>query len=186
MEYIDFYKQQKDLHTKIYNEIIKLMKECNVTRIDFTDELDDIDCPYIIVSPDGAQSTEEVRVDSVRLHNGFLEVIDQNGYDDSCFYDVNTGSDVILCTIYDLYEQMYSYLRHCMSDTYVCLLEFSTATVRIIRLTKKEAKEAASCDDFKSYLITLEDKYSFDLSDCLYMVSDGLDIVTNNFNKSDI
>lgn len=183
MEYIDFYQQQRDLHTKIYNEMIKLMEEYNVTRIDFTDELDDIDCPYIIVSPDGAQSTEEVRVDSVRLHDGFLEVIDQNGYDDSCFYDVNAGSDVILCTIYDLYEQMYSYLRHCMSDTYVCLLEFSTVTLRIIRLTKKEA---ASCDDFESYLITLEDKYSFDLSNCQYMVSDGLDIVTNNFNKSDI
>ena len=186
MKYIDFFKQQRDLHIKIYNEIINLMEECNVTRIDFTDELDDIDRPYIIVSHDGAQSTEEVRIDSVRVNVGFLEVIDQNGYDDSCFYGVGAGSDVILGTIQDLYDQVHSYLRHYMSDTYVYLLDFSTTTLRIIRLTKKEAGEAASCDDFESYLSTLEDKYLFDLANCQYMVSDGLDIVTNNFNKSDI
>lgn len=165
----------------MYEAIRELMIACNVNEIDFSDNLDEIDRPYVIWSTDGAASTQEVRVDKIRMHDGHLEVMDQDGYDDTCWRNIMFGSDVITCSIDDLYDQVHAYLRHFMSNTYVYLLEFSTTTLRIIRLTGKEAEEAASYDDFESYLSTLEDKYSFDLSNCQFMVSDGLKIDTVNF-----
>lgn len=165
----------------MYEAIRELMIACNVNEIDFSDKLDEIDRPYVIWSTDGAASTQEVRVDKIRMHDGHIEVMDQDGYDDTCWRSIMFGSDVITCSIDDLYDQVHAYLRHFMSNTYVYLLEFSTTTLRIIRLTNKEAEKAASYDDFESYLSTLEDKYSFDLSNCQFMVSDGLKIDTVNF-----
>lgn len=166
----------------MYEAIRELMIACNVNKIDFSEKLDEIDRPYVIWSTDGAASTQEVRVDKIRMHDGHLEVMDQDGYDDTCWRSIMFGSDVITCSIDDLYDQVHAYLRHFMSNTYVYLLDYKRGMLRIIRLTVEEAGESEKFGCFDEFLHTIEKKYSFSLSDCNYMVSEnGLKIDTVNF-----
>ena len=51
MEKIDFDKMKKELHMKIYNEIINLMKYYNVKEIDFTN--DEFNSAFVVRSISG-------------------------------------------------------------------------------------------------------------------------------------
>lgn len=67
-----------------------------------------------------------------------------------------------------------------MEEIYVYILDYCSATCRVIKLTDEEVKESEKYDDFEEYLSTLEDKYGFRLSDVNWMTSDSLFLETVN------
>lgn len=66
-----------------------------------------------------------------------------------------------------------------MEPNYVLILDFTLGCLNIIHLTPEEVEESRSPEyegDFESYLITLEDKYGFKLSNCQWMCSESLTV----------
>lgn len=61
-----------------------------------------------------------------------------------------------------------------MEQEYVVLLDCSTGTVITIKLSEEEISRAEATEDFEDFLVTLEDKYHFSLSDCHWMHTDHL------------
>ena len=61
-----------------------------------------------------------------------------------------------------------------MEPRYVILMDFSTGELIRIRLTDEELKTSNECETFEEFLETLEDKYNFSVSDCLYMTCEVL------------
>ncbi len=67
-------------------------------------------------------------------------------------------------------------LLYYMEPKYVLILDYCIGALNIIELTDEEINEAFSHDDFESFLMTIEDKYEFRLSDCNWMVTENLNI----------
>lgn len=63
-----------------------------------------------------------------------------------------------------------------MDTNYVIILDFCGGWLNIIHLTEDEKKESERCEDFESFLYTLEDKYGFRLKDCQWMTTETLNI----------
>ena len=61
-----------------------------------------------------------------------------------------------------------------MDTNYVIILDFCGGYLNIIHLTEDEKKESERCEDFESFLYTLEDKYGFRLKDCQWMTTETL------------
>lgn len=61
-----------------------------------------------------------------------------------------------------------------MDTNYVIILDFCGGWLNIIHLTEDEKKESERCEDFESFLYTLEDKYGFRLKDCQWMTTETL------------
>lgn len=66
--------------------------------------------------------------------------------------------------------------RQNVNNCYVTILDFIIASVIIIHLTEEEVIESEKYDDFEAFLVTLEDKYNFSLSNSQWMVSDTLNV----------
>ena len=111
MEKIDFDKQKKELHDKIYNEIIKLMKYYKVNEIDFTH--DKFYTAFVVRSVSGSESTEEVRVTKIRLvDNNFLEYQTDVYNEENEWFSLGSFGDVLWCTISGLYNTIYDRLTN--------------------------------------------------------------------------
>ena len=109
MEKIDFELEKKELHDRIYNEIIKLMKYYKVNEIDFTKDI--YNNSYVVRSVSGAESTEEVKVTKVRLTNdNYLEYQTDVYHEENEWYSLDSFGDVLLCTISGLYDCIYDKL----------------------------------------------------------------------------
>lgn len=67
-------------------------------------------------------------------------------------------------------------LSYYMEPKYVLILDYCIGALNIIELTDEEINEAFSYDDFESFLMTIEEKYGFRLSDCNWMVTENLNI----------
>lgn len=67
-------------------------------------------------------------------------------------------------------------LLYYMETKYVLLLNYCSGALNIIELTDEEINESFSYDDFESFLMTIEDKYGFKLSDCNWMTTENLNI----------
>lgn len=63
-----------------------------------------------------------------------------------------------------------------MESNYVIILDFCGGWLNIIHLTEEEKKESEKYEDFESFLSTLEKKYGFRLSDCLWMITETLQV----------
>lgn len=63
-----------------------------------------------------------------------------------------------------------------METKYVLLLNYCSGALNIIELTEEEIKESCNYDDFESFLMTIEEKYGFRLSDCNWMTTENLNI----------
>ena len=61
-----------------------------------------------------------------------------------------------------------------MEANYIVILDFCTATVIKIRLSKQQIEESNKYKDFEDFLYTLEDKYSFRVKNCCWMVCETL------------
>lgn len=66
------------------------------------------------------------------------------------------------------------YLIVYMDNNYIVLLDFSRGEVIRIRLSEEEKLKSEEYDDFSEFLITLEDKYNFNLNYCSWMTCDVL------------
>lgn len=60
-----------------------------------------------------------------------------------------------------------------METNYIIILDFSVGEVIRIKLDKKQKEESEKYVDFEEYLETLEEKYDFNLKDCLWMVTEN-------------
>lgn len=60
-----------------------------------------------------------------------------------------------------------------METNYIIILNFSVGEVIRIRLDKEQLEESEKYDDLEAYLETLEEKYSFRLKDCQWMVTEN-------------
>lgn len=63
-----------------------------------------------------------------------------------------------------------------MEPKYVIILDFCGGYLNIIHLTEDELKASEEYEDFESFLVTLEDKYGFRLSNCQWMTTETLNI----------
>ena len=63
-----------------------------------------------------------------------------------------------------------------MESNYVIILDFCGGWLNIIHLTEEEKKESEKYEDFESFFSTLEKKYGFRLSDCLWMITETLQV----------
>lgn len=60
-----------------------------------------------------------------------------------------------------------------METNYIIILDFSVGEVIRIKLDKIQKEESEKYVDFEEYLETLEEKYDFNLKDCLWMVTEN-------------
>lgn len=60
-----------------------------------------------------------------------------------------------------------------METNYIIILDFSVGEVIRIKLNKNQKEESEKYVDFEEYLETLEEKYDFNLKDCLWMVTEN-------------
>ena len=63
-----------------------------------------------------------------------------------------------------------------MEPKYVLILDYCSGTLNIIELTDEEINESYNYEDFESFLMTIEEKYGFRLSDCNWMTTENLNI----------
>ena len=107
---IDFYKMKRELHYMMVDAITTLLKAHGLTEFDLL--ASDADHAFIIVSPDGAESTQEIEVQKVFLKEGFLFATSlDEGWIDKDIY-LGSPSPVMHASLADLYETLYDYLEY--------------------------------------------------------------------------
>ena len=109
MEKVDFDKMKKELHMKIYDEIIKLMNFYKIKEIDFSK--DDFNTAFVVRSVSGYESTEEVKVARVRItEDNYLEYQTNEYHENNEWFSLGIYGDVLWCTISSLYDAIYDKL----------------------------------------------------------------------------
>ena len=63
-----------------------------------------------------------------------------------------------------------------MEPKYVLILDFCVGCLNIIELTDEELEVSEKYEDFESFLVTLEDKYGFNLRNCQWMTAETLSV----------
>lgn len=63
-----------------------------------------------------------------------------------------------------------------MEINYLIILDFTIGCLNIIKLTAEEKEVAYKFDSFEDFLYTIEDKYSFRVSNSQWMTTENLDI----------
>lgn len=63
-----------------------------------------------------------------------------------------------------------------MEPRYVLILDFCVGCLNIIKLTDEELKESEKYEDFESFLLTVEERYGFNLNSCQWMTTESLNI----------
>ncbi|WP_371683050.1 hypothetical protein [Barnesiella sp. WM24] len=63
-----------------------------------------------------------------------------------------------------------------METNYVYIFDFTQGILNIIHLTSEEVEESQKYESFEDFLITLEEKYGFNLSNCQWMCSETMKI----------
>ena len=111
MEKVDFDKMKKELHMKIYDEIIKLMNFYKIKEIDFSK--DDFNTAFVVRSISGYESTEEVKVARVRItEDNYLEYQTNEYHENNEWFSLGIHGDVLWCTISSLYDAIYDKLTN--------------------------------------------------------------------------
>ena len=107
---IDFYKMKRELHYMMVDAITAILKRLGLAEFDLL--ASDADHAFIIVSSDGAESTQEIEVQKVFLKDGslFAASLDE-GWIDKDIY-LGSPSSVLHCSLADLYETLYDYLEY--------------------------------------------------------------------------
>ena len=107
---IDFYKMKRELHYKMVEAITTLLKRHGLAEFDLL--ASDADHAFIIVSSDGAESTQEIEVQKVFLKDGSLFAVSlDEGWIDRDIY-LGCPSPVMHASLADLYETLYDYLEY--------------------------------------------------------------------------
>lgn len=121
MKRIDFYEKKKALHLKMLEAIVALFEKTSITEFDFLP--DDggwqRNC-FVILSTDGADSTEEVLVKKVRCEDGDVFIL-PFGWD--MWVPCEHAGKVVTDTLDDLYEAVYEEVTDLNFVYYVCELD---------------------------------------------------------------
>ena len=67
-----------------------------------------------------------------------------------------------------------------MDINYLIILDYSYGELIKIKLTDEEKRQLDEHEDFESFIYTLEEKYEFKVSDCLWMTCEKLSERTFN------
>lgn len=70
-----------------------------------------------------------------------------------------------------------------MKKGFVYILDYTIGECMVFELTEDELKKSESYDDFEDFLVTLEDKYGFTLSNSSWMYSENLSTTITLVNK---
>lgn len=121
MEWIDFYKKKKDLHNEMLEAIVALFEKTSITEFDFLP--DDggwqRNC-FVILSTDGAESTEEVLVKKVRYEDGEICILP---FGSDWWVPCEHAGKVVTDTLDDLYDAVYEEVGDLLHVYYVCELD---------------------------------------------------------------
>lgn len=121
MKRIDFYAKKKLLHMEMLEAIVALFEKTGgIEEIDFIPEGEWQRNVYVILSPDGADSTQEVRVHKVRCIEGEVEVLP---YGQDNWVSCEFAGDVVTDTLDDLYDEVYNEVADLNHVYYVCELD---------------------------------------------------------------
>lgn len=119
MKRIDFYQKKKDLHNEMLEAIVALFEKTNITEFDFLP--DDggwqRNC-FVILSTDGADSTEEVFVKKVRCKDGNVFILP---FGSNCWVPCEHAGKVVTDTLDDLYDAVYDAVADLNHDRSVAL-----------------------------------------------------------------
>ena len=109
MKKIDFYREKRDLHKKMYNAIAQLvrMTKNGIVEIDNSDDC--LDRAYAYFEPDGYSSVHGFEVDAVR-YDGWLAVHNEefSTKDTYTWFYIGEGSDVVWCSIDTIYDAVWN------------------------------------------------------------------------------
>lgn len=120
MERIDFYQKKKDLHNEMLEAIVALFEKTSITEFDFLpDDGWQRNC-FVILSTDGADSTEEVLVKKVRCEDGDVLIL-PFGLD--MWVSCEHAGKVVTDTLDDLYDAVYDAVADINCVYYVCELD---------------------------------------------------------------
>ena len=67
-----------------------------------------------------------------------------------------------------------------MEINYLIILDYSCGELIKIKLNDDEKRQSEEHDDFESFMYTLEEKFDFKVSDCLWMTCEKLSERTFN------
>lgn len=121
MKRIDFYAKKKALHQEMLEGIVELFhKTGGIEEIDFIPEGEWQRNVYVIVSPDGAESTSEVRIHKVRCIDDEVAIL-PFGQDN--WITCEFAGDVVTDSLDDLYDEVYNEVADLNHVYYVCELD---------------------------------------------------------------
>ena len=108
MNKIDFFYEKRDLHRKMHEAIMQLVKMTKDGIIEFDNKCD---TAYAYFEPDGYSSAAGLEVDAVK-YDGQLKVHNEyfNMGDDFSWYEIDECSNVVWCNIDTIYEAAYDSL----------------------------------------------------------------------------
>lgn len=61
-----------------------------------------------------------------------------------------------------------------MEANYVILVDYSDGEIIKIKLSKQEVLDSEEYEDFGEFLGTLEEKYDFNLADCMWTIAESI------------
>ena len=119
---------------EMYEAIVDLFEKTGgIEEFDFIPEGEWHRYCYVILSPDGVESTQEVRVHKVRCIDGNLEILP---YGQDNWVSCEFAGDVVTDTLDDLYDEVYNEVSNINHVYYVCELdENGKPTGKVIKET---------------------------------------------------
>lgn len=120
MKRIDFYEKKKALHNEMLEAIVALFSKGGFDEIDLCPEGEWQQNAYVILSPDGAESTYERQVKKVKVEDDevFVTLIDHEWWI-SCEH----AGMVVTDSLETLYDAVYDWVGDLNFVYYVCELD---------------------------------------------------------------
>lgn len=112
MKYIDFYEKKKALHDEMLEAIVTLFNLGGITEIDFEQNCE-LQNAYIILSPDGIDSTYETKVSKIRCKNNGVSVLSEG---ENKWISCEYAGRIVSCTLETLYDAVYDYVTKVMPE----------------------------------------------------------------------
>ena len=104
MERIDFYEKKEALHKEMLSYIREAL-EISGGSIEFSGTV----LGYILVSPDGYESTKELAIDEIRNENGYIRFHDANAFDESNSWI--DSDELMYCCLDNICDHIYTIIK---------------------------------------------------------------------------
>lgn len=109
MKKIDFFYEKRDLHRKMYEAIMQLVKMTKNGIVEIDNSDDCLDRAYAYFEPDGYSSVHGFEVDAVKF-DGFLAVHNEEfpTRDMYTWFYIGENSNVVWCSIDTIYDAVWN------------------------------------------------------------------------------